>query len=88
MNKDILRLAGVINENEGYFNRLPKIAGTYEALTIIVRNKLESYLEQLDKPGWTREENSKTMLDLLEKGVREALAEMERTERKIKELVS
>jgi hypothetical protein len=88
MNKDILRLAGVLEENSGYLDRLPKIAGTYEALTIIVRNKLKSHLEQLDKMGWTREEDSRIMLDHLEKAVREALAEMERIEKKIKELGS
>jgi hypothetical protein len=87
MNKDILILAGLLEESRGYLNRLPKIAGTYEALTIIVRNNLESNLEQLDKPGWNREENSKTMLDFLEKSIREVLEIIYQKEKEIKQML-
>jgi hypothetical protein len=94
MNKDILRLAGVINENEGQDGlykqhlRYAETTGMYQAMAGIVRRKLEIHLKQLENPEWTREEDSRIMLDHLEKAVREALAEMDRTERKIKELGS
>jgi len=94
MNKDILRLAGVINENEGQYGlykqdlRYAETTGMYQAMAGIVRRKLEIHLKQLENPEWTREEDSRIMLDHLEKAVREALAEMDRIERKIKELGS
>jgi len=87
MKKDILILAGVLEESKGYLNRLPIIAGKYEALTIIVRNRLESYLERLDDPRWSKEESSKTMLNFLEKGVRETLELIYRDEKEIKQML-
>jgi len=92
MKKDILRLAGVINENEdqdGLYNqhlRYAETTGMYQAMTRMVKNKLEIHRKHLENPEWTREEDGRIMLDHLEKAVREALAEMERTEKMIKEL--
>jgi hypothetical protein len=102
MDKDILRLAGVLNENDYYspspelkaarekyeqqHNRFAQTTGMYQAMAGIVRRKLETAVGQLESPEWTREEDGRLMLEHLEKAVREALEEMNRIEKRIEEL--
>lgn len=89
MNKDILKLAGVLNEFDAqYQNKYAETTGMYQAMTKIIKNKLEIALNQLSNPEWTREEDSKFMLEHLEKVAREALSEIDRIEKSIEKIQS
>lgn len=88
MNEDILRLAGIINEDglrglEMTANKYAMSSGMYQAMAGIVKNKLEFALRQLENPEWNREDDSRIMLDHLEKAAREAVAEIDRIQKKI-----
>lgn len=85
MNNDILRLAGIINENglEMAANKYATSSGMYSAMAGIVKSKLEVALRQLEYPDWNREDDSRIMLDHLEKSVREAIEQIDRIQRKI-----
>lgn len=96
MNKNILYLAGLLNENEfdrtvdlpQYGNDLAGMAqryafnfGALKSTTILVNRILETAIRQLDNPEWNREEDATIMLKHLEEAVRKALKEIETSQK-------
>lgn len=94
-NDDMLRLAGLLNENE--FGELPTYGdgiegmnqrnafhkGVYIDMTRTVKGILELALKSLDNPEWNREEDSPQMLAHLEGEIKKAIEKMERSQRLI-----
>lgn len=88
MNKDILKLAGVINESESdlsdYGNDLSGMAqryaynfGVLNSATKVTKDILESALRYIEDPEWDQEKDSAVLLKYLDKEVRKAIGQLE-----------